>query len=147
MTLVRWRPFGDLFSMHNRINRLFEDSFREPHGSDEALSSSYPVTNIYETKDNYVFKLEVPGLNKDDLNIEFNDNILTVKGERKDETKVNRDDYHRFESYCGTFSRSFSVPRDVDTKKIEANLKGGILELQLKKAEEKKAKAIPINVK
>lgn len=149
MTLARWKPFGDLVSMHGKINRLFEDAF----GKDDmdrgyaSLDSWYPVTDIFETKDDYVFKMEVPGLAKDEINIEFSDNSLHVKGERKETKEVERENYHRIESWAGSFSRSFSLPRDTDAAKINAEMKNGILELRIAKAEEKKAKAIPIKVK
>jgi len=148
MALVRWKPFGDLFSMHERINRLFENEYRRdlPEGP-ESLGSWYPATDVYETKDGYVFKVEVPGLSKDDINVEFNNNVLSIKGERKEEKEIEKENYHRIESYSGTFSRSFSLPKDADPNKIDATLKNGILELRIVKTEEKKAKAISINVK
>ncbi len=148
MTITRWKPFGDLINIHDRINRLFEDRFfKDSEMGSDSLLCWYPVADIYETKDEYVFKLEVPGLSKDDVSIEFYSNTLTVKGERKEEKDVKKEDYHRIESYCGTFSRSFSIPQNVDTAKISANMKDGILELRIPKIEEKKAKAIPISVK
>ena len=148
MALVRWKPFGDLFSMHERINRLFEDEYRRDlPESTESLASWYPATDVYETKDGYVFKMEIPGLAKDDINVEFNNNVLSVKGEKKEDKEVEKENYHRIESYSGSFSRSFTLPRDADPAKINAALKDGILELKIAKAEEKKAKAISINVK
>jgi HSP20 family protein len=148
MTLVRWKPFGDIISMHDKINRLFEDAFQKDVDTfQDSLSSWYPTTDIYETKDDYVFKLELPGLSKEDINIEFNDNTLSIKGERKEEKEVKKENYHRLESYSGTFSRSFNIPKNVDPNKINATMKDGILELRIAKAEEKKTKAIPITVK
>ena len=148
MTLVRWKPFGDLISMHDKINRLFEDAFQKDAGTyQDPLTSWYPAADIYETKDDYVFKLEVPGLSKDDINIECNGNTLSIKGEKKEEKEVEKENYHRIESYCGTFSRSFNLPKNVDPNKTNANMKDGILELRIAKAEEKKTKAIPITVK
>jgi HSP20 family protein len=147
MTLVRWKPFGDMLSMHSKINRLFEDAFRQDYDREDSLASWYPATDIYETKDYYVFKLEVPGLAKEDINIELNDNTLFIKGERKEEKEVDKENYHRIESWRGTFSRSFSIPKNVETGKVNAAMKNGILELRIPKAEEKKAKAIPITVK
>lgn len=146
--IVKWKPLGDLASMHDRINRLFEDQFRRdlPTGSED-FGSWYPATDIYETKEEYVFKLEVPGLAKEDVNVEFNNNVLSIKGEKKEEKEVKKENYHRVESYKGTFSRSFTLPKDVDAAKIAASMKDGILELRVAKAEEKKAKSISIDVK
>jgi len=146
MTLARWKPFGDLVSMHDRINRLFEDAFKGFDQSTDSLASWYPSADIYETKDEYAFKLEVPGLSKDDVKIELNDNTLSISGEKKESNEVKKENFHRIESYSGKFSRSFSLPRNIDTKKINANMKNGVLELRIPKAEEQKTKAIPISV-
>jgi len=146
MNLVTWKPFGDFMSMPRRINRLFGDTFFKDFDKEtDTLAQWYPSTDIYETKDDYVFKLEVPGLKKEDINIEFNENTLSIKGERKGEREVKKEDYHRIESCSGTFSRSFSLPNNIDPKKISANMENGVLELRVAKAEEKKPKAITIN--
>jgi HSP20 family protein len=146
MTLMRWKPFGDLVSMQGRINRLFDDAFSGLGKDQENFADWYPATDIYETKDDYVFKLEVPGLAKDDVNVELNNNTLTIKGEKKENKEVKKDDYHRVESFNGSFTRSYTLPRNVDAKKIKANMKDGILELHIPKAEEAKPKSISINV-
>jgi HSP20 family protein len=146
MNLVTWKPFEDFMSMPRRMNRLFGDTFfKDFEKETDTLSQWYPATDIYETKDDYVFKLEVPGLKKEDINIEFNDNTLSIKGERKEEREVKKEDYHRIESCSGIFSRSFSLPNNIDPKKINATMKNGVLELRVAKAEEKKPKAITIN--
>jgi len=147
MKIVRWRPYGDLLSMHDRIHRFFEDAVNNIDRNEEPMASWYPLTDIYETKDDYIFKLEVPGLTKDDINIEFNGNILSVKGEKKEEKEVKKDNFFRVESYSGKFSRTFTLPRQVDAEKISAVMKNGILELRIAKVEEKKTKSISISVK
>lgn len=148
MTLTRWKPFGDLLSLHDRINRIFEDQYRKDasKGTD-SFDSWYPATDVYETKDDYVFKMEVPGLKNDDVKVEFHNSTLTVSGEKKQEKDVKEENFHRIESYSGAFSRSFTLPKNVDSQKISATMKNGILELRIAKAEEKKAKSIPIDVK
>jgi HSP20 family protein len=146
MTLMRWKPFGDLVSMHNKINRLFGDTFSDMEREQDSFSSWYPATDIFETKDDYVFKLEVPGLSKDEIQVELNNNTLSIKGEKKEEKKLKKEDYHRIESFTGSFSRSYSLPKNVDAKNIKANMKDGILELRVAKAEETKPKAISISV-
>ena len=136
--------------MHNRIDRLFEDAFLRGWDTEkentDALTTWHPTTDIYETKDDYVFKIEVPGLAKDDVKVEIKDNTLSIKGERKEEKEVNEEDYHRVERCSGTFFRSFSLPRNVDSKKTNATMKNGILELRVAKAEEAKPKSIPISL-
>ena len=146
MSLTRWQPFGDLMSMHDRIHRFFGDESKDTEKGD-TLSTWYPTTDIYENKDEYVFKLEVPGLKKDDINIEFCDNTLTIKGEKKEEKEIKDENYHRVERFSGTFNRRFTLPKDTDGNKINASMKDGILELKIPKAEEKKVKSIPINIK
>lgn len=148
MTITKWQPFGNLLTLHGRINRLFEDEFHKDwERGTGSLESWYPAADIYETKDEYVFKLEVPGLAKEDLNVEFNDNVLSIKGEKKKEKDVKEENFHRIESFSGSFSRSFTLPRNADAGKINASMKNGVLELRISKAEEKKAKAIAIDVK
>jgi HSP20 family protein len=147
MNLVSWKPmspFGDWFSRNRQISRSCDEAFGDI--GNETLPTWYPAADIYETKDDYVFKLEVPGLNKDDLNVELKDHTLLIKGEKKEEKEVKKDDYHRIESYSGTFSRSFVLPKDIDSKKVNASLKDGVLELRVPKTEEQKPKAIPISL-
>ena len=147
MNLEQWRPFGSLTSLHDRINRLFQDEFDKDVDRGGAVSTWYPSTDIYETKDDYVFKLEVPGLAKEDVKVEFKDNTLVISGEKKETKEVKKENYHRVESFSGMFTRSFVLPKDTDHSKIDASMKDGILELKVPKSEEKKAKAISINVK
>lgn len=148
MALEKWRPFGDFLTLHDRINRLFQDEIERNYDrGSEAPMAWYPVTDIYETKDDYVFKLEVPGMSKEDINIEFKDDTLLIKGEKREEKEIKRENYHRIESQFGSFARSFRLPRDIDHKKINAEMKEGILILKIGKVEEKKPKSIPINIK
>jgi HSP20 family protein len=148
MTLVRWKPFRDFGYLQNRFNQLLqEDMWKEDSSSELARSHWSPSTDIFETKNEFVFKLEVPGMNKDDIEIEFNKDMLTIKGEKKQEKEIKDEDYHRIERCNGSFSRSFNLPKNVDEKKIDASMKDGVLELRLPKMEEAKPKAIPIKIK
>lgn len=145
MTLLRWQPQRDFTSLRRRFNQMFENDYF--HGEeDTAISCWTPATDIFESKDDFVLKVELPGISKDDVNIEFENGILTINGERKEEKEVKEEDLHRVERCYGTFSRSFRLPKNVNDKKISAKMKDGILELKVPKAEEVKAKAIPINV-
>jgi len=138
---------SDLTTLHDRINRLFENSY---YGNNEreadAVANWYPPTDIIETKDNYVLKLEVPGMKKEDVNIELKANVLTIKGERKEEKEIKEENYHRIESFSGTFSRSFTMPDNIDSQNVSASMKDGVLELKIAKAEDKKSKSIAIEV-
>ncbi len=148
MTLLKWKPYGDLVRLGDRINRLFENDFLgEGLLGTDGFSDWNPTTDIYETKDSYVFKIEVPGMKKDDIEIDFKENVLTISGEKKEDKEVKKENYHRVESFSGSFSRSFTIPKNIDPKKIEASMKEGVLELKIGKAEEVKSKKIPISIK
>ena len=152
MNLVTWkpmrtlRPFGDLMSMHNRFNRMSDNNSYATgeKENEETMPTWYPATDIYETKDDFVFKMEVPGLTKDDVKVEVHENTLSIKGEREEEKEVKQEDYHRIESRNGSFLRSFRLPENADAQKINATIKNGMLDLRVAKAEEKKPKSIPI---
>ena len=147
MTLVRWKPFDEMMNMHGRINRLFQDEMLQERERDMTMRTWTPATDIYETKEEYVFRLELPGIRKDEVKVEFDGETLNISGERKEETEVRKESYHRVERCCGSFKRSFSIPKNVDGSKITAQMKDGILELKVPKVEESKTKAIPISVK
>ena len=148
MTLVRWKPYRDFYNIQERFNRLLQSDFFKDADSDDISTSAWsPATDIYETEKEYVFKLEVPGLSRDNIQIEFKQDTLIVKGERNEETEVKKEDYHRIERCCGSFTRSFHIPQNIDDKKIEATMKEGILELRIPKKEEAQTKAIPIKIK
>jgi len=147
MTLAKWKPFGDLMSLHRGINRLFDDEFRRVWPRNESLESYFPATDVFETKDDYVFKLEVPGMSKDEVKVEFHENMLNISGEKKSSVDVQEDKYHRIESFSGSFNRSYTLPKNANQEKINATMKDGVLEIRVAKAEEKKAKSITIDVK
>ena len=145
MTLVSWKPMRDFDSMFDRMTRLLYSGYRqEMEDKDQYMSDWSPVTDIYETKDEYVFKVEVPGMNKEDVKVEVKDDNLWISGERKEEKEIKKDDYHRVESRIGKFSRSFRLPNGIDQEKIKASMNNGILELKVPKPETKKPKNISI---
>jgi HSP20 family protein len=147
MSLEKWQPLRDMQVLQNRMNRLFNHYFDRDVDSRSDLSTSwYPATNIIEKKDDYVLKIEVPGMNQEDIHIEFKDSSLIISGERRQEKEINEENFHLIESQYGKFSRSFILPKDVDHEKIKAALKNGILELTVPKSEEKKPKSISISV-
>lgn len=148
MNIVRWqKPFGSLSDMYDRINKLFEDEFSGLDKESQLASRGWnPVADIYETKEDYVFKVELPGISKEDIKVELSGDNLTIKGERKEEKEVKKDDYHRVERYSGSFTRSFRLPKNADGQNMKAAMKNGVLELRIPKSEEAKTKAIPIKV-
>lgn len=146
MAIKRWDPFRELVQMQERMNRLFEDFFPVARREIESFSGWLPPVDIYETKENVVIEAEVPGVNKDDLKIEYSDGVLTIKGERKLEREIKEEDYHRLERSYGSFQRSFSVPSTLDVDKINASYKDGVLRIEIPKQERAKPKEIKIDV-
>jgi len=148
MSLLRFRPYSDLWDMYGKINRLFEEDLKR-EGEEAPMSTRCwaPATDIYETKEEYVFKLELPGISKDDVKVELEGDKLRITGDRKEEKEVEKENYHRVERVCGSFARSFQLPKNANGEKVSANMKDGILELRIPKQEEAKSKSIPINIK
>lgn len=134
--------------MYDRWNRFFgEDLMDETSKNGLTPSAWRPMTDIYETKEAYVFKVELPGFKKEDVKVEFSGDTLSLRGERKQEEETKSENLHRLERSYGLFERSFTIPKNVDAKKIEASLKDGILVLTIPKLEEAQTKAIPISIK
>jgi HSP20 family protein len=150
MAIVRWEPFRDLVSIQDRMNRLFDDAFRgaRSQGSEEewALGSWSPAVDIFEHEGAIVLKAELPGVDPADVEVRVENNVLTLRGERKVDNEVKKESYHRVERAYGTFTRSFTLPTVVDTEKIKAEYKDGVLRVTLPKREEAKPKQISINV-
>lgn len=147
MAIVRWEPFRDLVGLQDRMNRMFDESFRGGRTADDdwALGGSWaPAVDIYEQDGNIELKAELPGLDPKDVDIRVENNVLTLRGERRIDNEVKRESYHRVERAYGSFSRSFTLPSVVDTEKIQAEYKDGVLRLVLPKKEEAKPRQIEI---
>ena len=142
MTFVtRRNPFDDLRRMEGR---LFEPFFRFPVFQEEMPTTWNPPVDVLEEQDRIFVKVEVPGVEENNLKITFQDGLLTISGERQFERKDDRN-YHRIERSYGTFTRSFSLPRSVDGTQIVADYRNGILEISIPKKEEAKPRQIAIN--
>jgi HSP20 family protein len=152
MPIVRWEPFRDVVGLQERMNRLLDESFRgvgrgAASEEDWALGGSWaPAVDILEQEGNIVLKAELPGIDAKDVDIRIENSTLTLSGERKFDTEVKRENYHRVERAYGSFSRSFTLPAVVDTEKIKADYKDGVLRVTLPKKEEAKPKQITISV-
>jgi len=150
MEVVRWEPFRDLVSIQDRMNRIFEGAFRgtRPGSEDDwALGGTWaPAVDIFEKDGSIVLRAELPGVDPNDVDVRVENNVLTLRGERKFESEVKREQYHRIERAYGTFSRSFTLPNVVDTEKIKAEFKDGLLQVSLPQKEEAKPKQISISV-
>ena len=132
-------------SLQDRVNQLFRDSFAG-QGENSALTTWAPSVDIYETENELVIKADLPDVNEKDLDVRIENNILTVRGERKFDSQVPEDKYLRIERVYGSFSRSFSLPTTVDSESIRANYKNGVLTVELPKRAESKPKQVKVNV-
>src|ERR1041384_2569462 len=145
MAVVRWDPFRDLSTLQDRMNRLFDDAGRTWRNDEPAATTSWsPAVDIYETEGEIIVKAELPGVDRKDISLHLEKNVLTLKGERKFEKETKEENYHRIERAYGAFSRSFSIPATVDEEKIRADYKDGILKIALPKKDQVKPKQIQI---
>jgi HSP20 family protein len=148
MAVVKWDPLRDLLSIQDRMNRLFEQTLSRSRAEEGISASTWaPAVDIYETPETIVMKADLPGLTREDIEIEIRDNTLTVKGERRFAKDVQQENYLRIERAYGPFERSFTLPTGVRQEQIRASFRDGVLELLLPKAEEAKPKKIAIDVR
>jgi HSP20 family protein len=147
MELVRWEPFEGLNRIQSRINDLFDDTFGRARNYPASTAGVWvPPVDILESKDSYLIRAELPGMKKEDFNLEVKDGTLTLSGERKFEETANGVEYHRVERVTGKFSRSFYLPQTVKHDGIKASYRDGILEVHVPKAEEAKPRQITVSV-
>jgi HSP20 family protein len=144
-TIDRWDPFRNLSTLQEQVNRLFETSYRG-RGDNSALTTWAPAVDIYETENELVLKADLPEVNERDLDIQIENNMLTIRGERAFDHEVKEDNYLRIERTYGAFSRSFSLPNAVNTEAIKAEYKNGVLRVELPKRAESKPRQVKVNV-
>ena len=144
-SITRWDPFHNLSSLQDQVNRLFETSFKA-NADNSALTTWAPLVDIYETENELVIKADLPDVVEKDIDVRVENNMLTIRGERKFEESVKEDNYLRVERAYGFFSRSFSLPNTVNTEAIQATYKDGVLKVVLPKRAESKPKQVKINV-
>src|SRR5438552_14430555 len=145
MAICRWDPFRDLNVLQERMNRLFTDAGRGRRADEPAATTTWsPAVDIFETENEIVVKAEVPGVDRKDIALNLENNVLTLKGERRFEKETKEENYHRIERAYGGFSRAFSIPATVDEEKIRADYHDGVLTIALPKKEQAKAKQIRI---
>jgi HSP20 family protein len=140
MALVRWRPttdswdpFAGLEEIRREMNRVFDTAFA-------------PALDVVEEQDNFLVKIDLPGLGKDDVSVTIQDNFLTIKGERKHDVEKKETNFYHRERVHGTFARTIELPTRVDAGKVEATFRDGVLHVTLPKSEEAKPKEIKVSV-
>jgi len=147
MTLItRWDPYRELATLQDRMNRLFQETAGSGETSLTNSGAFVPPVDVYENEHGLRLKLEVPGIDEKDLDVRIENNVLTVRGERKFEKEEKEENFHRIERRYGSFVRSFSLPNTVDSEKVSADYKNGVLTLELGKKAEAKPKQIKVNI-
>ena len=145
MSITRYDPFRDLRSLQEEVNRLFSGNLSRSFADEGIARGAWmPSVDIYENKDQIVLEAELPGMNREDFELTVENNVLTLRGERRFEKKDETDNYHRVERAYGTFTRSFTLPQTVSGDGASAEYKNGVLRVVLKKREEVKARRIQI---
>src|SRR4030095_4621963 len=143
MTLSTRRDFSTL---QERVNRILRESVI-PESAEEALTSNFaPPVDVYEDEHTITLKIEVPGIDENDINVSIENNTLTVRGERRFEKDEKEENFHRVERVYGSFARSFTLPNTVDPEQISAHYEKGVLKIRLAKKAEAKPKLIKVNV-
>ncbi|HEY7553391.1 MAG TPA: Hsp20/alpha crystallin family protein [Candidatus Binatia bacterium] len=152
--LAPWRPFSDLTRWERDMERMMDDFFDrrmrpwwpERWLRTEGFTTNVPALDVFEEKDELVVKAELPGMEKDNVEVNLTDHTLTIKGEKKKEEEVKEEKYYRSERSYGSFVRTLQLPADVQADKVKASFKNGVLEVRLPKTEEAKAKEIKVKV-
>jgi len=143
--IARWEPFRGVSTLQDQVNRLFQEGFERASG-ESSLSAWAPAVDIYETEHELVVKADLPDVDPKDLDIRVENNLLTIRAERKFEKKVNEENYLRVERSYGSFARSFTLANTVNSEAIKADYQNGVLTLSIPKREEAKPKQIKVNV-
>jgi HSP20 family protein len=150
MALIRWEPVREMSTLQNEMNRLFDSVFDTPAprngGGPAAVRRWIPAMDLVETDDDFVLRADLPGLSEGDVNVELDDNVLTISGERKSEHEERKEGYYRVERASGSFARSLTLPEGVDANAIKANFDKGVLEVRIPKPEERKPRKVAISV-
>ena len=147
MNLVKWNPWREMPTLHNRMSRMFNDPFYRigQLADEDSLGLWNPAVDLYEKDDHFVIKAELPGIDKNNIKIDLKDRVLTLSGERTYDKEVKEEDYYRKERSYGRFQRAFRLPSDVDSDKIKAEFKDGVLQVEVPKPEQTRAKEVTIH--
>lgn len=144
-SLSRWDPFRDISKAQDQLNRFLEDAFIR-RSNDSSLTTWAPEVDIHETQDSLVLEADLPGMDEKDLDIRVENNMLTIRGDRKFEKKVSEENYLRVERAYGSFSRSFSLPNTLNPDSVKAEYRNGVLTIRVPKREEAKPRQVKVNV-
>lgn len=146
MALIRWEPAREIGTIHTEMNRLFNNFFDTPLQSNGALRRWIPAMDLVESDGQYVLRADLPGLSEGDVNVELDDNVLTISGERKSEHEDRKEGYYRIERGYGSFRRTLTLPEGVDPEAVKASFDRGVLEVRVPKPEQPKPRKVQIAV-
>jgi HSP20 family protein len=149
MALIRWEPITEYNTLQNEMNRLFNTFFDQsaaPSRGEIPGRRWLPAMDLVETGDHYVLRADLPGLSDEDVNVQLQDNVLTISGERKPEHDGQQEGYYRLERAFGSFSRSLTLPEGVDPEAVNAQFDRGVLEITIPKPVQKKPRQVQINL-
>ena len=148
MAIVRWDPFRELEEVSDRLNRMFtRPAMRTSNNKETMIVADWtPFVDISETEGEYQIQVEIPDVKKEDVKVTLEDGVLTIQGQQKQEQEESGTKYHRIERSYGSFARTFSLPDVIETDKVKAKYKDGVLHLYLPKSEKAKPKAIEVKV-
>lgn len=144
MNITRWEPFKEMEDFFRQGSPFLSRALRQRNGD---LSEWTPVADISETPTEYLIKAELPAVKKDDVKVTLENGVITISGERRHEKESKDENEIRVESFHGTFTRSFSLPDDVDAKAIRAEAKDGVLKVHIPRTVTPKPKSVAIEVK
>ena len=145
-TTSRLDPFRGFNSLQDQVNRLFDETFSRGRSAESEMGTWAPAVDIYEAEQELVLKADLPEVNQHEIDIRIENNMLTIRGERKFHNEVSQDNYLRIERACGPFTRSFSLPNTINTEAIKADYHDGVLSIRMPKREESRPKQIRIGV-
>jgi HSP20 family protein len=147
MAVIRWEPVGELNTIQNEMNRLFNTLFDQPQSTERGARERrwIPPMDLVETADHYVLRADLPGVREDDVTVQLEDNALTIAGQRAAEHDP-QEGYYRMERAFGVFSRSLTLPAGVNPDHVEARFEHGVLEVVIPKPEQKKPRQVQIQL-
>jgi HSP20 family protein len=144
MNLARWEPLRDLLTLQDRMNRIINEPYLRFNAPVEPVAGWFPPVDVHEEAERIVFRAELPGVGRDDIDVSVENGTLTLRGEKKQESEVSSDGVFRQERFYGSFSRSFVLPAKVDPDRIHASYRDGVLEVVLPKAAEARPRKITV---
>jgi HSP20 family protein len=149
MAMIRWEPVAELNTIQNEMNRLFNTFFDQPAPTGRSGGTGrrwMPAMDLVETGDHYLLRADLPGLSDDDVNLQLQDNVLTISGERRAQHNEDEEGYYRLERAFGSFARSLTLPDGVNPDGVQAHFDRGVLEIRIPKPEQKKPRQVQITL-